>query len=183
MYDSKVILSAGVGGINSMSNNKCPFAISVDGFLRNAIINLDLIPKVVYQDNGKAFKSRFFQNCDFEEEGFNGVYANLGVHSVFAKPYNARSKVIERFFLEFQEEFEKGMASYTGVSIIDKPACMNRGEYLHRKLHEKITQNYVPTIEEAIKYINSWIEFHNSQPYSVITRKQLLLLFTAKKQL
>ena len=132
--------------------------------LRNAIINLDLIPKVVYQDNGKAFKSRFFQNCDFEEEGFNGVYANLGVHSVFAKPYNARSKVIERFFLEFQEEFEKGMASYTGVSIIDKPACMNRGEYLHRKLHEKITQNYVPTIEEAIKYINSWIEFHNSQP-------------------
>ena len=33
--------------------------------LRNAIINLGMIPKVVYQDNYKAFKSRFFQNVDF----------------------------------------------------------------------------------------------------------------------
>ena len=30
---SKVIRSAGVGGINSTSNSKCPFAISVTGFL------------------------------------------------------------------------------------------------------------------------------------------------------
>ena len=74
--------------------------------LRNAIINLGMIPKVVYQDNGKAFKSRFFQNVDFEEEGFNGVYANLNIHSVFAKPYNARAKVIERFFKEFQKELK-----------------------------------------------------------------------------
>lgn len=66
--------------------------------LRNSILNLGLVPKVVYQDNGKAFKSKYFQHTDFDEEGFNGVYANLGIHSVFAKPYNARAKVIERFF-------------------------------------------------------------------------------------
>ena len=75
--------------------------------LRNAILNLGMIPKVVYQDNGRAFKSKFFQNIDFEEEQFNGVYANLNIHSIFAKPYNARAKVIERFFKEFQEELEK----------------------------------------------------------------------------
>lgn len=46
--------------------------------LRNAILNLGIIPKVVYQDNGKAFKSKFFQNADFDEGIFNGVYANLG---------------------------------------------------------------------------------------------------------
>ena len=85
--------------------------------LRNAILNLGIIPKVVYQDNGKAFKAKYFQSCDFDEEGFNGVYANLGIRSVFAKPYNARAKVIERFFLEFQEEFEKMMTSYIGTSI------------------------------------------------------------------
>src|SRR5699024_4479702 len=117
--------------------------------LRNAIINLGMIPKVVYQDNGRAFKAKYFhdkqgeknlsrsltgarcdflaqalknqhtcQSCDclfggvkrarsskaadfsplppsrFDEEGFNGVYANLGIKSVFAKPYNARAKVI-----------------------------------------------------------------------------------------
>ena len=132
--------------------------------LRNAIINLGMIPKVVYQDNGKAFKSKYFQNCDFDEEGFNGVYANLGIHSVFAKPYNARAKVIERFFLEFQEEFEKMMPSYIGTSIEDKPAWLKRGEDLHRKMHQANTKGYIPTVQAAIKYINCWIKYHNSKP-------------------
>ena len=132
--------------------------------LRNSILNLGMIPKVVYQDNGRAFKSRFFQNNDFDENIFNGVYANLNIHSVFAKPYNARAKVIERFFLEFQEELEKGMPSYIGTSIENKPAWLKRGEKLHQEWHKKLTNNYVPTVQEAIKYINKWIEFHNSQP-------------------
>ena len=132
--------------------------------LRNSILNIGMIPKVVYQDNGRAFKSRFFQNNDFDENIFNGVYANLNIHSVFAKPYNARAKVIERFFLEFQEELEKGMPSYVGTSIENKPAWLKRGEKLHQEWHKKLTNDYVPTVQEAIKYINKWIEFHNLQP-------------------
>ena len=132
--------------------------------LRNSILNLGVIPKVVYQDNGRAFKSKYFQHCDFDEDGFNGVYANLNIHSVFAKPYNARAKVIERFFREFQEEFEKMMPSYIGTSIEDKPAWMKRGEKLHLKLHENETNNHIPTVQEVIKYINCWLEFHNKKP-------------------
>lgn len=131
--------------------------------LRNSILNLGMIPKVVYQDNGKAFKSKYFQHCDFEEEGFNGVYANLGIHSVFAKPYNGRSKPIERFFLEFQE-FEKLMPSYIGTSIENQPAWMNRNEKLHFQIHQKQTGGKIPTVQEAIKYINCWLEFHNQKP-------------------
>ena len=132
--------------------------------LRNAIINLGMIPKVVYQDNGRAFKAKYFQSCDFDEAGFNGIYANLGIKSVFAKPYNARAKVIERFFLEFQEEFEKMMPSYIGTSIENKPAWMKRGEKLHRDMHKKLTNNYIPTVQELIKYIDCWLDFHNSKP-------------------
>ena len=132
--------------------------------LRNAIINLGMIPKVVYQDNGRAFKAKYFQSCDFDEEGFNGIYANLGIKSVFAKPYNARAKVIERFFLEFQEEFEKMMPSYIGTSIENKPAWMKRGEKLHRDMHKKLTNNYIPTVQELIKYIDCYLDFHNSKP-------------------
>lgn len=132
--------------------------------LRNAILNLGLIPKVVYQDNGKAFKSKYFQHCDFEEGEFNGVYANLGIHSVFAKPYNARAKVIERFFLDFQEEFEKLMPSYIGTSIENRPAWMNRNEKLHLQIHEKQTGGKIPTVQEIIKYIDCWLEFHNQKP-------------------
>ncbi len=132
--------------------------------LSNAILNLGLIPKVVYQDNGKAFKAKYFQHTDFDEAGFNGVYSNLGIKSVFAKPYNARAKVIERFFLEFQEEFEKMMPSYIGTSIEDKPAWLKRGEKLHRDMHKKLTNNYIPTVQEVIKYIDCWIKYHNSKP-------------------
>ena len=132
--------------------------------LRNSILNLGLIPKVVYQDNGKAFKAKYFQNIDFDEAGFNGIYAKLGIKSVFAKPYNARAKVIERFFLEFQEEFEKLMPSYIGTSIENKPAWMKRGEKLHRDMHKKLTNNYIPTIQELIKYIDCYLDFHNSKP-------------------
>ena len=145
--------------IMMIENTQC-----IASALRNSILNLGVIPKVVYQDNGRAFKSRFFQNNDFDENIFNGVYANLNIHSVFAKPYNARAKVIERFFLEFQEELEKGMPSYIGTSIENKPAWLKRGEKLHQEWHKKLTNNYVPTVQEAIKYINKWIEFHNSQP-------------------
>ena len=131
--------------------------------LRNAILNLGVIPKVVYQDNGKAFKAKYFQHIDFDESGFNGVYASLGIKSVFAKPYNARAKVIERFFKEFQEEFEKMMISYCGSSIENKPAWMKRGEKLHRELHRKMTKDYIPTVREIIKYIDCWIDYHNSK--------------------
>lgn len=132
--------------------------------LRNSILNLGLIPKVVYQDNGKAFKAKYFQNIDFDEAGFNGIYAKLGIKSVFAKPYNARAKVIERFFLEFQEEFEKMMTSYIGTSIENKPAWMKRGEKLHRDMHNKLTKNYIPTIQETIKFIDCWLDYHNLKP-------------------
>lgn len=132
--------------------------------LRNSILNLGLIPKVVYQDNGKAFKAKYFQHTDFDEAGFNGVYSNLGIKSVFAKPYNARAKVIERFFLEFQEEFEKMMPSYIGTSIEDKSAWLKRGEKLHKQMHQKTTKNYIPTVQEVIKYIDCWIDYHNSKP-------------------
>ncbi len=131
--------------------------------LRNAILNLGLIPKVVYQDNGRAFKSKYFQHSDFNEEGFNGVYANLGIHSVFAKPYNGRSKPIERFFLEFQE-FEKLMPSYIGTSIENQPAWMKRNEKLHLQIHQKQTGGKIPTVQEVIKYIDCWLEYYNQKP-------------------
>ena len=131
--------------------------------LRNAILNLGIIPKVVYQDNGKAFKAKYFQSCDFDEGIFNGVYANLGIHSVFAKPYNARAKVIERFFLDFQEEFEKLMPSYIGTSIENRPAWMNRNEKLHLQLHSQQTKGNIPTVQDAIKYINAWLEYRNKK--------------------
>ena len=129
--------------------------------LRNAIINLDMIPKIVYQDNGRAFRAKYFtDDKGFGELGFYGLYAKLGIETVFARPYNARAKVIERFFKEFQEGFEKLMPSYVGSSISNKPAYLKRNEKFHQNLH----QEFIPTIEDTIKMIDMWLKFKNSQP-------------------
>ena len=129
--------------------------------LRNSIINLDMIPKIVYQDNGRAFRAKYFNDDrGFSELGFNGLYSKLGIETVFARPYNARAKVIERFFKEFQEGFEKLLPSYVGSSIDNKPAYLMRNEKLHTQLHN----DFVPTLDETIKMIDMWLNFKNSQP-------------------
>lgn len=129
--------------------------------LRNAIINLDMFPKIVYQDNGRAFRAKYFtDDKGFTELGFNGLYSKLGIETVFARPYNARAKVIERFFKEFQESFEKLLPSYVGSNIQNKPAYLMRNEKLHKQLHN----DFVPTLEETIKMIDMWLNFKNSQP-------------------
>lgn len=138
--------------------------------LRNAIINLDIIPKVVYQDNGRAFRAKFFtDDKGFTELGFNGLYSKLGIETVFARPYNARAKVIERFFKEFQEGFEKLLPSYVGSNIQNKPAYMMRNEKLHKQLHN----DFVPTLEETIKMIDMWLNFKNSQPCPNVPNKTI----------
>lgn len=167
--------------------------------LRNAIINLDMIPKVVYQDNGRAFRAKYFtDDKGFTELGFQGLYSKLGIETVFARPYNARAKVIERFFKEFQEGFEKLLPSYIGSSIQNKPAYMMRNEKFHKNLHKRIAsrgrnvsadpfnasnqEEFIPTIEETIKMIDMWLSFKNSQPCPNAPDKTIAAVLECRKK-
>lgn len=134
---------------------------SIASALRNAILTLGRIPSYVYQDNGRAFRAKFFNgDKNFEELGFTGIYEKLGITPIYAKPYNARAKVIERFFLDMQESFEKLLPSYIGTSIENKPAYMKRNEKLHKENHS----TFIPTFEQADALIKEWLKFKNSQP-------------------
>ena len=147
--------------------------------LRNSIINLDMIPKVVYQDNGRAFRAKYFtDDRGFTELGFQGLYSKLGIETVFARPYNARAKVIERFFKEFQEGFEKLLPSYVGSGINNKPAYLMRNEKLHSQLHN----DFVPTLEETIKMIDMWLNFKNSQPCPNAPNKTIAEILESRKR-
>lgn len=137
--------------------------------LRNAILNLGKIPRFVYLDNGKAFKNNYFR----------GIYENLGITPIYANPYNPRSKVIERFWKEMQESFEKMLPSYIGTSIENKPARLQRNEKFHSELH----QNIVPTIPQTIQMIDSWLKYKNSLPCSNDKTKTVFeMLATVEKQ-
>ena len=147
--------------------------------LRNSINNLDMIPKIVYQDNGRAFRAKYFtDDKGFTELGFQGLYSKLGIETVFARPYNARAKVIERFFKEFQEGFEKLLPSYIGSSINSKPAYMMRNEKFHKSWHNE----YIPTIEETIKMIDMWLSFKNSQPCPNASDKTIAEVLAERKR-
>lgn len=133
--------------------------------LRNAIINLGKVPKFVYQDNGKAFKAKYFI-----ENGLSGLFTNLGIQPVYAKPYNAKAKPIERLFRELQDSCEVLLPSYSGTSIIKKPAQLKRNEKLHKELY-KVN---IPTLEQVTNFIKNWlIKYHYEQPCPHVKRKTI----------
>lgn len=130
---------------------------------RRACIRLGKFPKVVYLDNGKAFRSRFFKGCpDFEQAGFLGLYRDLGCAVIHAWPYHGQSKPVERFF-GTMHELEELTPSYTGWNIDHKPARLQRNEKLHRKLHEKLGRGPL-TLEETHYWLAAWFEMYASRP-------------------
>jgi len=126
--------------------------------LYRAILNLGKIPKVLYLDNGKAFRGKFFAGTrNFSHEGFVGLFERLGMQVVYAWAYHPESKPIERWFGTLSE-FERETPSLTGTSIANKPARLRRNEKMHRALHALVTGGRVPTIEETHRALAEWID-------------------------
>jgi putative transposase len=145
--------------------------------LYRAIQRLGKMPRVVYLDNGKGFKAKVFtKDLDLEQTGMAGLYGRLGIMAVFAKPYNARSKVIEPFFKTFSDHFERFVPSFSGASITDKPARLRR--------NEKFMQGLAPgapiSIEQASNAFESWLELsYRQRPHSGLGKRSPGEVFTA----
>lgn len=149
-YDGKSNLS--LGGEISASENTQSIAIA----LYRAILFTGKLPEVVYLDNGKAFRSKFFSGVeDFRQESFVGVFKQLGIHVVFANPYNARAKTIERFHKTL-DEFERRTFSFVGSSINDKPARLKRAETFHKQRYDNYMQGRMLTNEQLYYAFTKW---------------------------
>lgn len=137
---------------------------AISAALRLAIIRLGMMPKIVYLDNGRAFRARFFEGCpSFEEAGLVGLYDRLGIRTIHAWPYHGQSKTVERFFGSFAE-LERWCPTYTGTSIERKPPRMMRGETLHRQVWDKAFGDYVLTMEQANGAIAAWFDEYAMRP-------------------
>lgn len=126
---------------------------AVASALRNAILFLGIKPRVCFQDNGKAFRAKYFMGTPDLSYPLRGLFARLGIHPMFAKPYAAASKPVEGFWRILSDQLERLIPSFSGANINDKPARMKRNEKLHRELFRE----YVPTVDEVVKAINSWL--------------------------
>jgi putative transposase len=129
--------------------------------LRRAIMRLGKYPKVAYLDNGRAFSGRFFNGADLEQGGFSGLFERLNIKTIFAWPYHGQSKTVERFFGTFAE-LERLAPTYSGTSIVNKPPRMNRGERLHRKVHEGF--DFGLTLEQTHTAIAHWFDVYAARP-------------------
>lgn len=129
---------------------------------RRACIRLGRYPDIAYLDNGKAFKSKYFTDIDMRQTGLGGLFAELGVQTVFAWPYNAQAKTVERFFQAFAE-LERFVPSYTGTSIGTKPPRLHRNEVLHKRLYDAAGGRPL-TIEEAHVAIAWWFDEYVQRP-------------------
>ncbi len=145
--------------------------------LRNGIIHWGGRPKFVYLDNGKAFRASLFhekwENHDLEKE-LCGIFPRLDIEVEFAKAYNARAKVIERFFRTFQEDFERYMATFRGASIADKPAFLMRNEDWIRSLRKREPL----TLDQAKQLMAVYFqEFYGRNPHGGLAGKTPLEVF------
>ncbi|MDI3504366.1 MAG: putative transposase [Candidatus Cloacimonadota bacterium] len=147
---------------------------------RNAFLNWGGVPKYVYLDNGKAFRAKLFnekwQEHDLASD-LAGIFPRLGIQVAFAESYNAKAKVIERFFKTFQERFERFIGSFRGASIDDKPATLMRNEKWARKMYDSTP----PTIEEAMQMIGFFIrKMYGEAPHSGLHGKTPWEVYSAK---
>jgi putative transposase len=114
------------------------------------------VPEAVYLDNGKAFRSKLFHESweghDLELE-LGGVFPKLGIEAHFAESYNAKAKVIERFFRTFQEQFERFISSFRGANVANKPSTLMRNEKWAKALYKR----EAPTIQDAMQMIGFYV--------------------------
>lgn len=140
-------------------------AAAIHAALRRAILALGKIPRVVYLDNGRAFKARVFTETDIDltQSGIYGLYEQLGIQTVFAWPYHGQSKTVERFFKYFAE-LERKCLTYVGTSIEKQPPRLNRGEFLHRNIYRKLMEGKCLTLEIAHMAVAAWFDEYAATP-------------------
>jgi len=91
------------------------------------------LPEVVYIDNGKDFRSRDVTGgrktksvAKLDAENARNTMALLGIKVIFALPYNAQSKSIERDFRKIKEWFAKMVPGYRGGHVLERPEKLAR---------------------------------------------------------
>lgn len=109
------------------------------------------IPKEVYFDNGKDYRSKGFRP-DFPLS----LVHQLGINSIYATPYHGQAKTVERFFRTFEERFGKMFPTYTGKDAKNRPEKM-------RVSDEKILA-IAPSIETFLAALDNYMKDYNQTP-------------------
>lgn len=109
------------------------------------------VPRNVYFDNGKDYRSKYFDK-DFPVSLVN----QLGINCMYAQKYHGQSKICERTFRTFEDRFGKMFPTYTGRDAKRRPEKM---QIPNNKILE-----LAPDKDVFIKLLYEWIEDFNNMP-------------------
>ena len=132
-----------------------------------ACVTLGKIPRIIYCDNGKAFRKRVFKSiADFRQAKFTSMFERAGSEKViYAWVRHGESKTVERLNGVIGE-FERTCLTYSGNSIETKPARMITGEKLHKRLYDALTGGRLPTVEDVHTALAAYFEDYIRRPQS-----------------
>lgn len=123
------------------------------------------LPWRVYLDNGadfrKAFGKRLRRQGQTEwdgpsEERMQGRFAPFGVEVVYAIPYNAQAKAIERMFRTLRQRFDEDFDAYRG--------SLGQTSELARELYNRPKE--LPTLSELAFLLQLAINQYNATPHT-----------------
>lgn len=124
----------------------CSFGIGVETFG---------IPRSVLLDNGRDYKAKDVFNTQCEEV-IDSLAVNLQLTTVYAIPYNAKAKPIERTFDTFEQQFGKLHPTYAGSNAKSRPESLRTLDIMA-----------YPTLDEFIAMHDQYVyEVYNEQPHS-----------------
>ncbi len=114
------------------------------------------IPENVLLDNGKDYKARDLFNQKDADRVESTLASGLGINTIFAIPYNAKAKLIERFFRTAESQFGKLFQSYAGSNAKQRP----------ENLKDLDIMEY-PTMDEFIQLHDKYVyEVYNNTPHT-----------------
>ena len=142
MRTRKVVASIVRNGDPNSDVIVCSFGIGVEAYG---------VPCSVLLDNGRDYKARDVFNTECEEV-INSLAVNLQLDTVYAIPYNAKAKPIERTFDTFEQQFGKLHPTYAGSNAKARPESLQTLDIM----------NY-PTLDEFIAMHDQYVyEVYNN---------------------
>jgi len=111
------------------------------------------VPSIIYTDNGKDFRSRDLTGgrkrfrLTLDEDSSRSLAGGLGMQVIFAQPYNAQSKPIERDFRNMNHWLARMARGYRGGNVVERPEGLNK----------TIKNNDIDTIEEMTAAVDLFV--------------------------
>jgi transposase InsO family protein len=155
-----------------------PNSETIKASLRRAILDFG-VPTKVHTDNGKDYRARLFvggrtilrqraYHYEPDASAFDGLYVRLNCQTIYAVPYNARTKIIERFNAFLRSRFDPGCVGDRGSNVVERPAGVDdllarTRQAVDEKRPVGLAHGTLPTRAEFAQLVGEFVQWYNNR--------------------